>query len=189
MAIKLITGPSSEPITLDEAKLHLRVDVDDDDALIQGLIVAARQSAEQITGRALMTQTWELALDRFDNEIWLQLPPLQSVSSITYRDPDGVVQTLADTEYLVNDYKEPACIVPAYGKCWPATRDQENAVQVRFVAGYANAGAVPQAIKQWMLLQIGSMYENRESEIAGTLTTQQFGFVDRLLDAYRVWSL
>ena len=188
MSIKLISGPSSEPIMLNEAKLHLRVDVTDDDTLITGLIVAARQSAEQITGRALMQQTWELALDRFECEIRLQMPPLQSVTSIKYLDQDGVQQTLSTSDYLVDDYREPARIVPAYGKCWPSTRCQANAVLVRFIAGYANAGVVPQEIKQWMLLMIGSMYENREREIVGNIT-QELGFVDRLLDAYRVWGM
>jgi uncharacterized phiE125 gp8 family phage protein len=189
MAIRLIAGPGEEPITLDEAKLHLRVDVTAEDTLINGLIIAARQAAEQATGRALMQQTWELALDCFPDEIRLQMPPLQSVSSVKYLDQDGVLQTLATSEYLVNDYKEPARIVLAYGKSWPSTRDQENAVLVRFVAGYADADAVPQEIKQWMLMLIGSMYANRERETVGSAAAVELGFVDRLLDAYRVWGM
>lgn len=188
MSLKLITAPASEPIALAEAKAHLRVDVSDDDALISALIVAARQGAEHITGRALMPQTWELALDGFKSEIYLQKPPLVSVTSVTYVDTAGVVQTLGSSAYIVDDYSAPARMAPSYGSCWPTTRLQANAVTIRYDAGYANAAAVPQQIKQWMLLQVGAMYENRSSvETVGSIV--EMPFADRLLDAYRVWSM
>jgi hypothetical protein len=84
MALKLITAPIAEPLTLAEAKAHLRVDESDDDALIEALIVAARQGAEHITQRALMPQTWELALDQFESEIRLPKAPLASVIGVKY---------------------------------------------------------------------------------------------------------
>lgn len=188
MSVKLIAGPASEPITLAEAKLHLRVDSTDDDTLITGLIVAARQGAEQITGRALMAQTWELALDEFKDVIRLQKAPLTSITSIKYVDTIGTLQTLGTDAYLLDDHSEPARIMPAYGTSWPSARRQPNAVLIRFVAGYANAAVVPQELKQWMLLRIGMLYEQRESVAAG-VTLTEVPYVDRLLDAYRIWSL
>lgn len=186
MSLKLITAPTDEPITKDEAKAHLRVDVSDDDALIEALIVVARQGAEHLTGRAMMPQTWELSLDRFEGEISLQKAPLIEIISVKYVDQAGALQTMAEADYQLDDHREPARMVPVYGSCWPPTRCQPNAVLIRFQAGYADAAAVPQEIKQWMLLRIGMLYENRESVAAG-VTFSEVPYVDRLLDAYRVW--
>ena len=65
MAVKLITPPALEPISLQEAKAHLRVDFGDDDDYISALITAARDFAEGFTRRAFLTQSWLLALDHF----------------------------------------------------------------------------------------------------------------------------
>lgn len=190
MPSKLLTGPTAEPVTLDEAKRHLRVEADitDDDALITALIVAAREGAEHLTGRALLAQTWELALDAFADEISLPHPPLTGVTSIQYVDPDGALQTLAADDYLLDSHSTPVRLTPAYGVCWPDTRRQANAVLIRYTAGYADAASVPAEIKSWMLLRIGMLYENRESVIVGERIAE-VPFVDRLLDRHRVWSL
>ncbi len=204
MSLKLITGPASEPITLQEAKLHLRViaDVADvtanpEDAYITALIVAARQGAEQITGRALMPQTWEIAFDDFERcfdgnlqrGMKLAKPPIAAITSVKYLDSAGVLQTLATTDYELNSYREPAEIIRPYLTAWPITQRHDNAVLIRFTCGYTNAAAVPQEIKQWMLLRIGAMYENREEIVVNTrVASVELSFVDRLLDAYKVWS-
>jgi uncharacterized phiE125 gp8 family phage protein len=200
MSLKLITAPASEPITLADAKLHLRVDtgVTADDTLITALIVAARQGAEHITGRALMPQTWELALDSFDEQnsatsahsyrITLPKPPFVSITSITYLDESGVLQTMAADAYLLDTHSEPARIMPAYGTCWPATRNQANAVLIRYVAGYADAASVPQQIKNWMLLRIEMLYANRGSVVTG-ISIAEVPYVDRLLDRDTVWGV
>jgi uncharacterized phiE125 gp8 family phage protein len=202
VALKLIAAPVAEPVTLAEAKAHLRVEGTDDDALITALIVAARQGAEHMTGRAIMPQTLELALDGFYDgmdsgltwggrhayRVTLPRPPLASITSVKYVDADGVLQTMASSDYQLDSHSEPARLVPAYGTCWPTTRCQPNAVLIRYVAGYADANAVPQDIRQWMLLRIGMLYENRESVNVGNIVTEM-PYVDCLLDAYRVWSL
>lgn len=195
MSVKTITPPAAEPVSVQEAKLHLRLiaDVADttphpEDGLIASLIVAARQGAEHITGRALMPQTLELALDRFCDGIKLPRPPFASIESIKYIDPEGVTQTIATGAWRVDDYSEPALVLPPYGEAWPTTRAQENAVLIRYVAGYANAAEVPAQIKSWMLLRIGMLYENRESVTAG-VTLAELPQIDRLLDAERIWSL
>lgn len=182
MSLKVIAPPTAEPLALADAKLHLRVDGTDEDALITSLIVAARQGAEHLTGRALMAQTLELALDGFANVIKLPRPPLVSVASITYVDLAGTLQALATDQYTVDDHSEPARIVPAYGLCWPSARCQPNAVLVRYQAGYT---AVPEAIKSWMLLRIGTLYEQRQEVVAGTNSTM--AHADRLLDPYRTY--
>lgn len=129
--------PSSEPITLAEAKTQLRQNVDDDDAAIVRRVSAARGWAEGITDRAIPAQTFEQCFDCFpDGPLKLDRPPLVSVEWIKYRDTNGVLQTLAEENYQVSYSREPGLIAPAYGKVWPTTRNQLDAVTVRFVAGW-----------------------------------------------------
>lgn len=187
MSLKLITAPGREPVSLDDALSHCKIEVSDDDALVLGWITAAREQAENLTARAFITQTWELSLDAFPSTIYLPRPPLQAVTWIKYIDSNGAQLTLATTEYKVDSVSEPARIVPAYGKVWPTIRPEINAVTVRFVCGYGeDSNAVPESIRNWMLLTVGSLSENRESLAVGELTALPSRFVDGLLDRYCV---
>lgn len=195
-ALTLITAPPVEPVTLAEAKAHLRIDHSDEDEMVAALIVAARQhidGKDGWLGRALVTQTWQLALTAFPaGGIRVPLPPLIEVESITYLDTSGATQTLAQAAYQVTG-TEPAMILPAYGTTWPTTRWQPEAVKVRFIAGYApGAGSptdyrenVPQAIRQAMLLLITHWYENRGATTEHTASLLPFA-VQALLTPYKV---
>lgn len=164
MAIKVITPLATEPVTLVEAKAHLRVVVTDDDTLITAQISAAREFAEHYTGRALAPQTLELALDTFPADgIELIRSPVTSITSIKYMDADGVEQTLATADYSLNDYGVTASVEPAADTEWPETQDVANAVKVRYVAGYTE---IPKTVKAAMLLLIGHLYENRQEGTA-----------------------
>lgn len=156
------------------------------DPLLSALIKTARMAAEQETRRYLVTQTLDRVLDRFSHVI--TLPPCQSVTSITYVDQDGITQTLAADQYQVDVSGEPARITPAYGLVWPSPRCQPNAVTVRFVAGYGASAAVPDGIKQWMLMRISTLYENRAEMTVDARGMVQIppSFIDGLLDPYRV---
>lgn len=168
MALTRTADAATEPVTLVEAKAHLRVTGIDDDTLIGTLITTARQFVENFTNRALITQTWEWRLDRFYPwTLIVPMAPLASVTSIQYVDGNGDTQTLALTEYTVDAKSDPARITPAYGKSWPATRYHINAVTITFTAGYGTASAVPSPIKQALLLVLAEMYERREAAIAG----------------------
>lgn len=168
MALTLNTAPAEEPVTLIEAKSHLRVTSTDDDTLITTLITVAREMAETFTNRVLITQTWEWRRDAFVPwTLEVPLAPLASVANIQYIDGNGDTQTLASTEYTVDANSEPGRITPAYGKFWPVTRYQINAVTITFVAGYGDAADVPTPIKQAILLIIGELYARREAAIAG----------------------
>ena len=185
-----LSPPAAEPLTLADAKPHLRVDADitEDDGLIAALIVTARQQAEHRTGRALVTQQWRLGLDRFaDDSMDLPLPKLQSVQSVTYLDADGVRQTLAGAEYDVVTDELVGRLLPAFGKTWPDCRIRPGSVQVSYTCGYGAASDVPQSIKAWMLLAIGAWYENREAMTAGQPVAElPRSFWDGLLDPFYV---
>lgn len=186
MPVKLITAPTKEPVTLQEAKDHLRVAADDDDSIISEQIVSARMWVEGYLRRALFTQTWELYLNEFPDCIELPYPPLQSVTWVKYIDSDGVEQTLATTEYSVHDQNEPALIVEAYSKTWPSIRDELNAVAVRYDAGWDNVANIPSPIKAAILLLIGHLYEHREHAIAGVQVHELPFSIPNLLFPYRV---
>lgn len=191
MALKLITAAITQPVTLAEAKLHCKVDGTDEDSLVTALVTAATDLAEQKTGRAIMAQTWELTLDAFPAAFELTRVPVQAITSIKYFDTNGVQQTLDSNLYSLDAANDNgfAYVVPAYNTDWPATRDQINAVVVRYTAGYADAASVPEGIKQWIKLMVSTMYENRETEAYSSRavsTTVQMSFVDRLLDRYKL---
>ena len=121
-------------------------------------------------------------------EIYLPLPPLQTVDSIKYYDQDGVLQTLAPSAYLVDNTSEPGRITPAAGTTWPSTQNRAGAVEVRFTAGYDATGALlPSGLRAWMLLRIADLLENRSAVEMGVRgNAEKHPFIDRLLDPYRV---
>lgn len=119
-------------------------------------------------------------------EIFLPLPPLQTVDSIKYYDTDGVLQTLASSAYLVDSVSEPARITPAPDTSWPTTQNRANAIEVTFTCGYGAAVAVPKGIKHWMLIRIGSIYAHREEvALLARGKIEALPFVDGLLDPFR----
>jgi len=188
VGLVLVEGPTEEPISLEQAKIQLREDQGDNDTLISALIVAARQLAENNMRRAIMPQTWRLSLDSFPvGGIVLPRPPLISVTSVSYLDAAGDRQVLAEGGYRVQTSEHEAVVRPLYGQCWPQARRDAESVQVEYRAGYADAVAVPAAIKQWLLLCIGTWYANRESATSSKLETLPRGHWDSLLDAYTVW--
>lgn len=167
MTAVLITAPTEEPVTLEEAKLHLRVDLPEDDELIEGLIAAARQWVEHYARRALVTQTWELRGDCWPGaEIYLPWPPLASVTSVKGTDEDGNETTVSASNYVVDTGSEPGRVALKSTGNWPATDVRPGGFAVRYVAGYGAAAAVPRVFKQSILLLVGHLYENREEVTA-----------------------
>jgi uncharacterized phiE125 gp8 family phage protein len=129
--------PTAEPLSLTEAKLHLRVDSTADDTLISGLIRAAREYAELVTRRQLVTATHRLDLDQFSDPILLPRPPLAQVTGITYLDPNGVRQTCAGTVYELTVDPDGSAVRLAYNQSWPSIRMRDQSVQITYTSGYA----------------------------------------------------
>lgn len=186
MGLRRTTEPSTEPVSLAEAKLHLRVDQDTEDDLIGSLIVAARMDCEARLQRTLINTAWEWTLDAFGDLGAVPMPPLVSTTSISYYDDAGALQTLGSGAYRVDAAGEPGRVEPV-GQ-WPTAQDRLNAVTVAYQAGYgADAANVPAPIRQWILLAIGDMYANRSRSSDRPAVAQDFS--DGLLDPYKVWVL
>lgn len=180
------TAPTAEPVSLTEAKLHLRVDHDEEDSLILGLIVAAREYAEMVTNRQLVTATWTAKLDYFPAyELRLPHPPLASVTSIAYVDSQGTSQTLSASLYSVDTTSKPGMVTPIYGETWPAVQGQHHAVTIVYVAGHGGPESVPDGIKKAMLMSVGHWYENREAVVFGGPAEVPMA-VDALLSPFKV---
>lgn len=196
MAHKVTSGPASEPVSLAEAKAHLRVEsgVTADDSYITNLITAARIEVENYCNRALITQTIEEVYDgfpitspvRYNNRLYLSINPVQSVTSVTYKDESGT-QTWGPGDYATELVSEPAQITPVYGGTWPVTVEIPAAVKVTYEAGFGDdADNVPEAIKQSMLLMISQWYQYRDNKQQSPFKMQE-GPAQYLLRPYRVF--
>jgi uncharacterized phiE125 gp8 family phage protein len=204
MPLQLITPAAEEPVSLAEAKLHLRVESADDDALIGSLISAARQAAETLTGRQFVTARWKLVLDSFPGPSLMGVPaglpfslpghaillpkcPVQSVFAIRYLDMAGTTQTMPRADYTADTACEPARVTPVFGSAWPVSLPQIGAVTLVFAAGYGDAASVPAGIKSWIKLRVGSLYAHREEvALLASGKIESLSFIDGLLDPYRV---
>lgn len=186
----VVTPPEVEPVLLSEAVEHLRLDSLDEEAWLNRAIRAAREHVEAFTGRALITQTLEVALEGWPGAtLALPRPPLASVTSIKYFDQAGVEATVSSGDYLVDTRSTPGRVLLRTPASWPGvTLQAANGVVVRYVAGYGDEPEdVPAAMRQAILLLVGHLYENREATLTGTIvTTMPFG-VERLLWPYRVF--
>ena len=172
MDLTQLTPPAVTPISLTEAKAHLRVTHTDDDTAITALIDAATARLDArhgVLGRALITQSWRLRIDRFPvcwpYAIDLPFPPLQSVQALKYLDSDGAEQTLATSEYTVETSQFVGRVLLGYGKSWPSIRCTPGAVRLEFTAGFGAAGSnVPMPVRQAMLLLVGHLYATRDED-------------------------
>jgi len=161
----------TEPISLAEAKRHLRLSDDDpgiDD--LSGVITAARQAAEQFLNTSIVVQTRTLTLDAFPPVLLLPNGPVISITSVVYIDSDGDQQTLAANAYSFTSYTHSDYIYPIYGTAWPTTRNEHGAVVITYQAGsMAGSPAVlaEETIKSAIKLIMGDLWENREGQFVG----------------------
>jgi hypothetical protein len=175
------TDPATEPVTLIDAKAHLRISLDDEDELITALIVTARMAAEEYTRRALITQGWTLWMDAFPgNEmgwwdgvreganaltikrfIHLPRPPLIGVTAVTSYDDEDAATVFAADHYFVDTGSAPGRLALRNNAAWPVPGRTHNGISIEYTAGYGAAGDVPQALKQGMLAHIAQLYEQR----------------------------
>jgi len=204
MKLKLNDKPTTEPITLGEAKDHLRVQNNSDNTYITSLITSSRQEVEEYTGLAIINQTWTGYLDRFpniDNNHWfdgiiqapinlntkaseIEIPkrPLQSITHIKTYSDDDVATIISTNDYQVTTYNAPnpkkGKITLRDGKLWPSFTRNADGVEIKFIAGYGSASDVPEALKQAIKIIVAYRYCNREDS---SMPRQ----VQYLLNSYR----
>lgn len=194
MTLVVIDPPKQGIVSLDELKPHLRVEGDEEDAYLNGLISAASawiDGPDGWLGRSIAVQTLELRLDTLCGDaILLPFGPALEIESVRYIDAAGAEQTVAPSAYELTG----RVLGTALGQSWPAYRSGRGAVRVRYVAGYGKKNddgeyetAAPAPIKQAILLLIGQWYSFREN--VSTEKPGELPFaVEALLAPYRVWS-
>jgi uncharacterized phiE125 gp8 family phage protein len=192
-ALRLITAPTVEPVTLTEAKAHCIVEHTSDDTIITGFIAAARRHIEWRINRPIMRQKWRLYLDQFCDPIDLLKRPVISIDAVNYIDSDGVTQVLGGATSPINPSAYYSLDVAngfmrkAYGANYPTPRAQPQAVWVDFWAGLADTstspqGRAPEDIRSAVLLLTGHLYEHRESQ--SDLQLYENSTLDLLIQAH-----
>ena len=198
MNLKVLARGTAEPVTLAEAKLHLRVDVADDDVLIGAMISAARDMVERYTSRTLIYTAYRMTMDMWTWDIELPRSPAVEAAAnlitgisyatprIRYWDNDYVQQTItyADDDFeLLLDNNPPLLVLPP-STIWPITAPlQRGAIEIDWIAGYGAASTgVPQLLRLAIMMLVAHWYEHREA--VGSFGSEVPLAVDSVLRLY-----
>lgn len=192
MALTLTSGPAVEPVTVSEAKAHLRIDGSAEDILIASLIVTSRLHVEAALGLALISQEWRLTLDKWPEKRWSKdgavrfpLRPVRSVEAVTVRDEAGTPEVVAPESYLLDGDALTPRLVPREGS-WPAPGQSAGGITIAFEAGMGEeAEDVPEPIRHAILLLVAHWYEHRDPMEIGTPGAAIPAAVSELLKPYR----
>ncbi len=216
-SLTLKTDATTEPFDAAEFHVYGKIDENSEDSLLTEIITAVRMEGEGRTGRAFLQQTWSMVLSAFPggpvfnpaaigvsagsvgsttgllemrkDAIEIPRPPLQTLTFIKYVGADGTLTTLDPATYtIIRSDSGPARVYPNFGVTWPSARAQPDAVQLEFIAGYADAASLPKPLKLWMKAHILGIVENREAWTPGQ-PIQSLPWVDRTLDRYRIAAL
>lgn len=184
--VKVTGAPGSEPLTLEELKLFLKVDTSADDALITSLISSARFYAENYLNKKLLNQTLTEILDTFPSfPHELRDGPFQSLSSIKYFDEDQEEATWESSNYFF-DANSGRIALTEDGDTPSVTLRDIAAVQIAYVAGFGDkASDIPQPILDAMKIYVAHFYRNREPYKTGTIVTEVPFSMKALLDPFR----
>lgn len=188
MQISLLVAPSEEPVTLDEAKLAARVDGDEFDLLIPGLITAARSVAEQQTGQRLMPQTWRVEFDDWPGaDDLIRLYPLASSSPIAITYWNGATWSVLSTALYAVVRRDFGFVVrPELNAVWPTPADAVGPrVRIDVSLGYADAASVPECAKLYIKAQVAAWLRNPEAIARADMA--RMPLLDALLDSLKVW--
>jgi uncharacterized phiE125 gp8 family phage protein len=202
-SFKIVEPPAEEPVALEEAKAHVRLDSTTDDALLTSLIAAARLWAENYTRRSFIKQTWQLMLDDWPRDsLVVDLPraPLIAINDVTLFDDDGEGMIWPAVNYFADTAREPGRLALKAGITWPVPSRKVNGIAIAFDAGYGeNAGDVPAPIRLAVKQLTAHWYEHRGEAVVMSSTRHDavanMGgvnvplLIQALLDPFRILGL
>lgn len=174
-------APASNPVSLSEAKAHCVVDFTDDDTLIGSLVTAATNAVEEMTGKALVSQTWTRESPNAYGKIAIEKRPLISVTGISYFDRDNAEQSADVADFFVYSDEDRAWIEPKPDNDWPDFYDRDDALKITFTVGYST---VPEELKQAILMLVSHWYENRNAASEKAMTEIPLG-VEAMIGLHR----
>ena len=190
MSLELVADAGIEPITKDEQKRHMRVDLTDEDAEIEIYITAARKEIEKLTGTHMIEQSYRLWLDNFPacNTIYIPIGPVIAIDSITYFDENDTESTFSATSYVTDVISIPGRIKLKSSGSWPTTTLRVlNGVKISFDTGFGDsASTVPQNLRHAVRLLAAHYFENREAFIYKSIHELPMG-VASLIAKYKMW--
>lgn len=190
-SFSLIEAASEEPVSLEELKAQARIESDEEDDLLEGLLIAARQWVEAYTGRALLKQAWRLWLDEMPDTDCLLLPkaPLIEVSAMTVFGNDDSSIVWDEANYFVDTASEPGRVVLRSDGAWPEPTRTANGISVDYFVGYGEASTdVPEALRRGILQIAAFWYEHRGDAMQEGLSASVPLLACSLLQPYRIRS-
>ena len=186
-SLKVDTAATTPIFTTAEAKDFLKVDTTADDTIIDNLVAAATESCQIYTNQYFINTIVTQYSDNWKEFYSLYKSPVSSITHIKYYDTNDSLQTLASSNYILDDTYEPARIGIAVDGELPNVADRINAVQVKYTVGYGTASTdVPEGIRTAIILTVGNWYENRRSVITGRTATELPLSSQYLLDQYKI---
>jgi len=187
MSLAMTSPPASEPVTVADAKAHLRIDGSEEDVLIASLLLTSRLHIETALSLALVTQSWTLKLDCWPpgRDVELPLSPLRSVDEVRIKDASGVAVVVSAESYLVDLAARPARLV------WnnvtpPIPRVAVNGIEIDLTAGFgADGDSVPAPLKHAILMLAAHWYEHRDPQEIGGEGARIPDAVGELINPFR----
>lgn len=173
MAVSLVTGPTSRPITLDEVKRHLRIETNDDDLYLESLIDCAITHLESVSGLKLITQTWRQYLDKLpdDNTVRLAVYPVRAIISVVYFDANGDEQEVPNTQLELDRFSNPARLMVSSSF---SIASAFNGIEIQIKAGFGNISIdVPDSLLRALLILIAHNYEFRGAVPMGDIPASE----------------
>lgn len=187
MSLVMTIPPAVEPVSVADAKAHMRIDGDGEDVLIASLLLTSRLHIEVALSLALITQSWTMTLDRWPagRDVELPLTPLRSVDEVRAKNAAGVAIAVPAEGYLVDLASRPSRLV------WnnmapPVPRVRTNGIEIDMTAGFGSTGdSVPAPLKHAILMLTAHWYEHRDPGEIGSADARIPDAVSALINPFR----